>query len=143
MNTEPWTTTTKIQRRAVFQLVRDDGAHLRLSVLMRWSSSDPLAVTFKFTDREWLLSRDLLAEGMDFPTGIGDVLLCPAESDSEHLRLYLSSPTGNAELLVPTYDLGMFLAETFTEMPSGLEVIPDYHFDQLLEDSIDEWGELS
>jgi hypothetical protein len=147
---QDFTVSTKIHRNAVFDLVTRRH-FIPVHVRMSWDSADPFAVTLMFkTSRnsvvEWIVSRELLAEGLHFPAGEGDVRIAPDtvfpdESSPWWLNLTLNSPSGVAEFQVPADVLTEFLTETFAEMPPGCDVvIADEHFDEFLADCADEWG---
>lgn len=148
MSTEGFTISTKIHRRAVFQFATDvAGPPVPVTVVMSWDSRDPFAVTFAFKDINravWLVSRELLAEGLYFPAGHGDVRIAP-DDDPAWLNLTLNSPAGFAEFQVPADTLAGFLADTFDEAPLGEEISDDLsaEFDAWLTttvgDAADDW----
>lgn len=128
MNTVPM-----VSHRITFDWFSPQGRTLPVTVTVSWWADVPFEVEFLFHSRgrpRWVLSRDFLAEGAFFAVGEGDVRLRPDE-DPEWLRLTLSSPPGRAEFLVPTHALGAFLADTFTIVPAGTEVLPDAWFQEI------------
>jgi hypothetical protein len=148
VSAEGFTISTKIHRRTVFQFAPDvAGPPAPVTVVMSWDSHDPFAVTFAFTDVNravWLTSRELLAEGLYFPAGHGDVRIAPDDNPA-WLNLTLNSPAGFAEFQVPADALAGFLADTFDEAPLGEEISDDLYaeFDAWLtntiEDADDDW----
>ncbi|MBX6371225.1 MAG: SsgA family sporulation/cell division regulator [Acidothermus sp.] len=89
---------------------------------LRYDPSNPYAVVVRFITPsgtvEWVISRDLLAEGVHRPVGDGDVHLAP---DGDRLRWTLRSPSGTAVLAAPLAALGAFVADTERIVPRGTE----------------------
>ncbi len=91
--------------------------------------SDPMAVTAVFhidgDSIEWLISRDLLADGMKDHVGLGDVQVWPCMDPGEEDAVFiaLSSPEGDALLAAPARCLQKFLDGVFSEVPAGEEVL--------------------
>jgi hypothetical protein len=151
VSAEGFTISTKISRRTVFQFTTDvAGPPVPVTVVMSWDSRDPFAVTLAFKDINravWLTSRELLAEGLYFPAGQGDVRIAP-DDDPAWLNLTLNSPAGFAEFQVPADTLASFLADTFDEAPLGEEISDDLgaEFDAwitaTIEDAEDDWPVL-
>lgn len=142
MSTEGFTISTKIHRRTVFQFAPDfAGPPVPVTVVMSWDSRDPFAVSLAFKDVNravWLTSRELLAEGLYFPAGHGDVRIAP-DDDPAWLNLTLNSPDGFAEFQIPADALAGFLADTFDEAPLGEETSDDLavEFDAWLTQTIE------
>lgn len=107
-------------------------------VVLSWWSDNPYAIELRFLtkgratndDVVWVISRELLAEGMDFPAGIGDVHICPVVelpccddhcddhvADTPLTELRLRSPSGRAEVQFDTNDLSEFLDSTAQLIP--------------------------
>ena len=103
-------------------------------VRSRWSyrADQPYTVTAAFqTDRdrwvEWAFSRDLLAEGVRGPAGLGDVRLHPeTEEGLTLLVVEIESPEGYAELELDHASVSSFLAATEEVVSIGEE---SDHFD--------------
>lgn len=104
-------------------LLLPDGVHNEAPVVIPmqlvWVPKEALKVKARVGLVPWSLSRDLLLAGMDYPAGIGDVMLLPASED--HCELVLSSPSGRATLQVPTHLLRAFVAQTIALVPVGEE----------------------
>lgn len=99
---------------------------LPLSVTMRYHAKDPYAVSVAFSgpDEEivWVFARELLAEGLDFPRGHGDVQIRPEQRDGRHLvMICLTSPDGTAELEVDSEPVRDFVVATEAAVPRGAE----------------------
>ncbi|MGH3761240.1 SsgA family sporulation/cell division regulator [Actinophytocola sp.] len=98
-------------------------------VRSRWSfrADQPFTVTVAFqTERqrwvEWAFSRDLLADGLRGPAGVGDVRLHPeAEDGLTVLVVEIESPEGYAELELEHMGISSFLAATERIVPFGEE----------------------
>lgn len=98
-------------------------------------STDPLVLHLEFTSHHdgrvirWQFGRDLLMAGMCSTDwcGLGDVQVRRGEQREvladEVVEIALSTPSGNAVLLLPLVDFTRFLGRTLVEMPLGDEVI--------------------
>ncbi|WP_166354043.1 SsgA family sporulation/cell division regulator [Phytoactinopolyspora limicola] len=93
-----------------------------------YSPHDPLAVTVNFdTTSEspvrWVFSRDLLVDGLDRKTGLGDVSIGPVEDDDGMpcVQIRLSSPDGDAHILAPARQVEEFVTRTWQLVPPGTE----------------------
>jgi hypothetical protein len=114
-----------------------------VTVELSWRASSPLAVELLFLathrdshDVSWLVARDLLAEGLYLPVGIGDVHVRPHQSDWETTVLVLDSHAGRAEFELDTDALSDFLQATYDHIPPGAEHMAldlDTHIALLLE----------
>jgi hypothetical protein len=118
---------------------------------LRYDRLDPYAVHICFhtggagsTDMvEWTFARQLLADGLTRPTGIGDVRVWPSNPDAEGtsstVSIALSSPSGHALFEAPREALLQFLLRTYAEVPFGAEsteVDLDAELTALLEDDV-------
>jgi hypothetical protein len=129
--------TLTLRRPITFELLGHRNGTVSVPVTMVWSSDDPLAIKLRIKASRrrvivWIVARDLLADGLLFSAGVGDVRVQPYEDHPEWMLLTLDSPDGRADLLVPVDALGGFLADTFGEVPAGAETIPDELFLELL-----------
>jgi len=104
-------------------------------VFMDWWRSRPFTVlcTFQDTDRpkKWLVSRELLGEGLYGPAGAGDAQLFPSLDHPGCVELVLSSPYGRAGVLFARSALHQFLTATYELVPVGAEVLPQSWFEQV------------
>ncbi|MEV4602561.1 SsgA family sporulation/cell division regulator [Amycolatopsis sp. NPDC049253] len=88
-----------------------------------YEQGDPWAVTLVLDcgaggEREWLLGRDLLTEGMLLAVGEGDVRVTP---EDDRVWIELRSPTGRAELAFSRASLEKALEATEDLVPPGAE----------------------
>ncbi|MFJ1608532.1 SsgA family sporulation/cell division regulator [Streptomyces sp. NPDC088253] len=98
------------------------------SMRLQYEPSDPYAVRAAFTvagsdeTAEWIIGRDLLADGLEGPTGEGDIRLWPAEEhDVSDLYILLNPPAGTALLKAPAQEIKAFLQEAEAVVPRGAE----------------------
>jgi hypothetical protein len=96
--------------------------------VFRYEPSDGFAVHIAMSAAgsvvEWSFAREILAEGLHAPAGLGDVHVYPCldleGAAAVHLRF--GSPEGEAVLEVSAGELAYFLNETYTAVPSGSEI---------------------
>ena len=90
------------------------GSDAPIRVALSWSRSNPLEVWLEFPDAGvyWVVARELLAQGLAGPAGLGDVTLLPDLHDPRWLELILSSPDGVVGLRLPAAELTEFLRAT-------------------------------
>ncbi|WP_170166306.1 SsgA family sporulation/cell division regulator [Lentzea atacamensis] len=104
-----------------------------MNVDLQYRSDDPHAVTLRFQARDqestWLVGRELLADGLLSPAGIGDVRLRPGHRDVLVLELFTED--SHAVFHLSADDLQRFLDSTYAAVPAGREVVD---FDLLLKD---------
>lgn len=116
-------TTTEI---TMTLLVEGEGVWTVLGTF-GYEASDPLAVRLAMSVDgavvEWLFARELLADGLTGPAGLGDVHLYPHLSldGLETVRLELSAPDGQAVLEMPAGEVAQFLDATYQVVPLGAE----------------------
>jgi hypothetical protein len=101
-------------------------APVALGCTLRYTTTDPYAVHLCFPRTDtggrqvvWSFSRELLAEGVHEPVGLGDVRLRPAGGG--RTRLTLRGSTGDAELILCTRQVDAFLKRTEEAVPVGAE----------------------
>ncbi|KPI00825.1 SsgA family sporulation/cell division regulator [Streptomyces mirabilis] len=110
------------------QLVISCTYSLSMCMSLRYEPTDPYVVraTF-FTDTdepaEWVLGRDLLADGLRGSAGCGDIRIWPAVGRGDQaMYLVLRSPAGTALLEIPVQeDVRTFLENTESLVPRGTE----------------------
>ncbi|MFF4347066.1 SsgA family sporulation/cell division regulator [Streptomyces sp. NPDC001530] len=110
------------------QLVVSHEMSLCMSMRLQYEPSDPHAVRAAFTvvgsdeTVEWIIGRDLLADGLEGPAGEGDIRVWPAEEhDVSDLYILLNPPDGTALLKAPAREIKTFLQETEAAVPRGAE----------------------
>jgi Streptomyces sporulation and cell division protein, SsgA len=93
---------------------------------LHYDTSAPYAVnaTFRTSDGDvtWVFGRDLLAEGLDSPSGEGDVAVWPSNLYGRAVVcVSLQSPTGSALLEGDAVQVRAFLEDTVRLVPFGTE----------------------
>ncbi|MFF1604753.1 SsgA family sporulation/cell division regulator [Streptomyces mirabilis] len=117
---------TVVQGVAV-QLVVSRTYSLSMCMSLRYEPTDPYVVRAAFftdTDEqtEWVLGRELLADGLTGSTGCGDIRVWPAVGRADQaMYIVLGSPAGTALLEVPVQDVRTFLENTEALVPRGTE----------------------
>ena len=92
-----------------------------------YDMADPYAVRISFGDPDgsdgisWLLARDLLRDGLEQPSGEGDVRLWPARTTGDVLFLHLRAPSGEALFELSRSAVATFLRRTEAVVPVGAE----------------------
>jgi hypothetical protein len=94
---------------------------------LHYDRRDPFAVRIDFpgpatlegSDVSWAFSRELLAEGVHEPAGLGDVRLRPYGYDRTVLEFH--APEGMAMVHIRTGELRRFLERVQEVVPVGLE----------------------
>lgn len=116
-----------VERRVAVQLIVSRASSLPLWVRLRYEPADPYVVRAAFfgdSDEpvEWILGRDLLADGLEGSAGHADVRIWSAAGrGDESLYIALGSSAGTALLEVPVQDIASFLQDTQTLVPRGTE----------------------
>ncbi|WP_186763044.1 SsgA family sporulation/cell division regulator [Lentzea tibetensis] len=114
---------TRVGIDTVFEFIGPDGRPAPVSVELGYRADDPhaVAMTFRMGDNAttWLMSRDLLANGMVHGSGDGDVRLRPFTARMAILELY--SDEDHAVFHVPVGGLQAFLNSTYDVVPPGRE----------------------
>ena len=94
----------------------------------RYDPADPLAVSLAIgVECEepvvWVFGRDLLADGVNHPTGEGDITIEPATDMDrrEEIRITLATDC-LATMIAPRDRVVEFLVASFTAVPSGCEM---------------------
>ncbi|MEU6602875.1 SsgA family sporulation/cell division regulator [Streptomyces flaveolus] len=109
------------------QLVVTPGRNIPVSARFSYRSWDPYGVHITFTLEghapvSWVFARNLLAEGLVRPSGLGDVRIWPASAERPgSLCLALSSPDGQALFTVPVDVVAPWLGRTYHMVPAGFE----------------------
>lgn len=107
-------------------VVPEHGA-VPLVASLYYGAEDPYAIKMAFhvgTDEpvEWIFARELLATGLECPTGEGDVQVWPEDAEGHDiLNLALSSPFGEAHFEAPLTATAEFLKSTYELIPVGSE----------------------
>ncbi|MGW5664466.1 SsgA family sporulation/cell division regulator [Streptomyces sp. NPDC003758] len=116
-----------VERQVAVQLVVSHVYSLPLCVRLRYEPADPYVVRAAFfvdcdEPAEWILGRDLLADGLKGCTGHADVRIWSAAGrGDESIYIALGSSAGTALLEVPMQDISSFLQDTHALVPRGTE----------------------
>ncbi|WP_395293739.1 SsgA family sporulation/cell division regulator [Kitasatospora hibisci] len=111
------------------QIVLGEHRSVDNPVRLTYRSDDPLAVALEFLGPAagagtWQFSRDLLWEGLQKPSGLGDVRIwppCPCHGRTA-LRVMLLGDDGSVLLDLPSRQVRRWLRrESFTLVPPGTE----------------------
>ncbi|MEU1536221.1 SsgA family sporulation/cell division regulator [Streptomyces fagopyri] len=108
--------------------ILDPSLRIPLEATFHYTEADPLVVRVELTVSEgrtvaWALSRDLLFDGTEEPSGIGDVRLWPSAVGT-HRVLHMRLEVGSASCLFEM-DLGQlqdWLLDTFALVHPGTEL---------------------
>lgn len=109
------------------QLVVTRDYSLPMYVCLRYEPIDPYVVRACFfvdSDEpvEWVLGRDLLADGLSRSAGDGDIRIWPAVGCGDRaMYIALGSSAGTALLEVPVQDVKTFMENTEALVPQGTE----------------------
>lgn len=98
----------------------------QIDTVLGYHRPDAYAVTMTFMTGDepltWTFARELLIDGMNEPTGDGDVHIAPAISNSRSVVLItLSSPDGHLLLEARTDQVAEFIDGTLDLVPAGTE----------------------
>jgi hypothetical protein len=122
-------TPPALEQRARARLITPDYDEVPVRTTLRYTPDDPFAVHIDFpagvsaddVNVTWAFARALLAEGLDRPTGIGDVHLWP--HGSAHTVVELRSPHGMAMIRFDTSTLRRFLRRSYVVVALGGETL--------------------
>ncbi|MFG3204052.1 SsgA family sporulation/cell division regulator [Streptomyces sp. NPDC048192] len=116
-----------VVRAVTVQLVVSRTYSQPLCMRLRYEPADPYVVRAAFfvhSDEpvEWILGRDLLADGLEGSAGHADVRIWSAAGRGDKsIYIALGSSGGTALLEVPVRDLASFLEDTEALVPRGTE----------------------
>ncbi|WP_190824813.1 SsgA family sporulation/cell division regulator [Saccharopolyspora pogona] len=110
----------------VFNLVAPAGVIAPVGVELRYDSRNPYEVCMKFNvgkagQVDWVIARDLLADGLVAEAGEGDVRIRPRLDEPTLVMIALSSPSGQATFEVNADQLADFLNDTYDAVAPGDE----------------------
>ncbi|NED15337.1 SsgA family sporulation/cell division regulator [Streptomyces sp. SID9124] len=119
--------STVIEQSVQARMVASAPQMETLPAVLSYDRADPFAVRMAFpapatlegTDVSWQFSRDLLAAGMEVPSGLGDVRVRPFGYDRTVLEFHAAE--GIAMVHVRTADLRRFLRRAEDLVPCGHE----------------------
>jgi len=118
---------TTIEQPARARLITAESQELPVPALLRYDSTDPLALCVDFPPEvcldgqgvTWTFARVLLEEGLSGPAGGGDVHIWPCGRSTTVVEFH--SPYGLALLQFDTPDLREFLLRTYAVVGVGQE----------------------
>lgn len=114
---------TRVGADSTFAFIAPSGRPLPVDVELGYRADDPHAVTMTFRmgrqETVWLVSRDLLADGLITTSGAGDVRLRPHNSTTAVLEL--RSDVSHAVFHVQSAELQEFLNSTYDVVAPGCE----------------------
>ncbi|QNP66414.1 SsgA family sporulation/cell division regulator [Streptomyces genisteinicus] len=119
--------STVIEQAVEARLVASAPLLETVPATLHYDRADPFAVRIGFpapatlegADVSWAFSRDLLADGVEEPAGLGDVRVRPYGFDRTVLEFH--APEGIAVVHIRTGELRRFLDRAQTLVPSGSE----------------------
>jgi hypothetical protein len=106
-----------------------DALAVPITARFYYDAADPFAVRMVFPGLSgtgedgitWEFSRALLVDGIDEPTGEGEVRIAPAEATDWVTITLLPEPGTGLALHAPRETIARFLAGTFALVPMGRE----------------------
>ncbi|MGW3447678.1 SsgA family sporulation/cell division regulator [Streptomyces sp. NPDC001076] len=116
-----------VERQMAVHLVVSRDYSVPLCVRLRYEPTDPYVVRAVFfvdcvEPVEWVLGRDLLADGLEGSAGCADVRIWSAAGRGDQsMYMALGSCAGTALLEIPVPDLTSFLQNTEALVPRGTE----------------------
>ncbi|MGW7044181.1 SsgA family sporulation/cell division regulator [Streptomyces avermitilis] len=116
-----------VMQGVAVELVISRTYSLSMCMSLRYEPTDPYVVRatfFTHTDEptEWVLGRDLLADGLTGSAGYGDIRVWrPGGRGDQAMYIVLGSAAGTALLEVPVQDVKAFLENTEALVPRGVE----------------------
>ncbi|MEU2250071.1 SsgA family sporulation/cell division regulator [Streptomyces sp. NPDC019224] len=119
--------STVIEQSVQARMVASAPQMETLPAVLSYDRADPFTVRMAFpapatlegTEVSWQFSRELLAAGMEVPSGLGDVRVRPFGYDRTVLEFHAAE--GVAMVHVRTADLSRFLRRTEGLVPCGHE----------------------
>jgi hypothetical protein len=112
-----------------------------VAVDLRYATRNPFALLMSFpgdvgSDIGWMMSRELMSEGLAGPSGLGDVRFRPLAAHPDLTMIELISPTGHALLRARTAFLAEFLQGSYRVVPLRTEHTW-VDFDRVVSDLLD------
>ena len=130
--------STIITERLTAYLIIGREAGLDFTITASYDQRDPYAVRLAFPVNTegghpltWIFGRQLLDEGLEGPTGQGDVHVWPCGPDLVFMELRAAS--GHAQIALSARQLRAFLFLSYAEVPPGYETAY-VEIDRLLHD---------
>ena len=119
---------TAVTAELLLRMVVDSDRTVEVPCALEYRAEEPYAIRATFrtgaTDIEWMFARDLLLEGLQRPSGEGDVVIWPENHGrSPLILLALNSPSGQAVLECDRPHVEAFLRRTFDIVAVGEEPV--------------------
>ena len=119
--------STVIEQAVQARLVATAPRTESVAATLRYDREDPYAVSMAFpppatlegVEVSWAFARELLAQGMEGPAGVGDVRLRPYGYDRTVVEFH--APEGVAMVHIRTAELRSFLKRSEHLVPCGRE----------------------
>ncbi|MFC8506523.1 SsgA family sporulation/cell division regulator [Streptomyces sp. NPDC057411] len=119
--------STVIEQAVQARLVASEPRMESVAATLRYDREDPFAVSMAFpppatlegVEVSWAFARELLAQGVEGPAGLGDVRLRPYGYDRTVVEFH--APEGVAMVHVRTSELRSFLEASQHLVPRGRE----------------------
>ncbi|MFB9908578.1 SsgA family sporulation/cell division regulator [Allokutzneria oryzae] len=97
-----------------------------VEVELEYSTTDPYAIRMLFNPLrgksvEWIVARELLADGLLGKAGEGDVKIWPISGPMDLVEIEFSTPAGLARFGADAEVLADFLNDSYLLVPSGEE----------------------
>ncbi|WP_189234525.1 SsgA family sporulation/cell division regulator [Streptomyces flaveolus] len=118
---------TSVMRTVTALVSVAEDRRVPLSARLSYQLDDPYAVRLSLgapakKSAEWVFARELLADGMRRPAGVGDVLVFPRHGClPDTMRIVLRSSTGAALLELSASLMTAFLHNTYDLVAPGAE----------------------
>jgi hypothetical protein len=117
---------TAVTAELSLRMVVDSDRTVEVPCSLEYCLEEPYAIRATFrtglADIEWMFARDLLLEGLQRPSGEGDIVIWPEHQGATPLVLLaLNSPSGQAVLECDRPHMELFLRRTFDIVPLGHE----------------------
>ncbi|GGT95813.1 MULTISPECIES: SsgA family sporulation/cell division regulator [Streptomyces] len=119
--------STVIEQAVQARMVASSPRMETVPATLRYDLEDPFAVSMAFPPRatlegvevSWAFSRELLAQGVDGPAGVGDVRVRPYGYDRTVVEFH--APEGVAVVHIRTTEVRRFLERSQHLVPAGRE----------------------
>lgn len=104
----------------------EDVAGVRPQVVFDYDPADPLAVTLTIYGiggrATWVVSRDLLRDGLDGTSGPGDVSAWSGADNPRRYYLLVRDEFASLSFCFPGREVSDFLAQAYSSVPPGAEL---------------------
>lgn len=123
MSIQPFQTGSELVHASMTLRLVGGSADDIVTAILRYNVLEPFAVraSFALPDSpavEWVLSRDVLREGLIMPSGLGDIRVLPT---ADGIAIELISPQGRAVLVGQVAPMVEFVQRMFAAVPDGHE----------------------